>query len=73
MYWKLVEITEFDALEQLYTSKAIVGVIQANNKAKAKAWFDKFTEVGLIKRSNAAEIEEATEDEYYNFTNQLLK
>ena len=40
MYFKLTETTEFDANEELFTSKAIVCVIQANSKADAKAWFD---------------------------------
>jgi hypothetical protein len=67
MYYKLVEITEFDANEQLYSSKAIVAVIMAKNKADAKNWFKKFAQYGIISMSNVAEVEEATEDEYNDF------
>lgn len=73
MYFKLTETTEFDANAELFTSKAIVCVIQADNKADAKAWFDKFAEIGFIKRSSVAEIEDATEEEYYDFTRRVLK
>ena len=67
MYYKLVEITEFDANEQLYSSKAIVAVIMAKNKADAKNWFKKLAQYGIISMSNVAEVEEATEDEYNDF------
>lgn len=67
MCYKLVEITEFDANEQLYSSKAIVAVIMAKNKVDAKNWFRKLAQYGIISMSNVAEIEEATEDEYNDF------
>ena len=73
MYFKLTETTEFDANAELFTSKAIVCVIQADNRADAKAWFDKFAEIGFIKRSSVAEIEEATENEYYDYTRRVLR
>lgn len=68
MYYKLVETTEFDANEQLYSSKAIVCVMMAKDKADAQNWFRKFAKDGIIRMSNLAEVEEATEDEYNDFT-----
>lgn len=39
MYYKLVEITDFDANEELYSTKAIVFVIMANTKQEAAKLF----------------------------------
>lgn len=72
MYYKLVEITEFDANDRRYSSKAIVAVIMAKNKADAKNWFKKFAQYGIISMSNTAEVEEATEDEYNYFIHKLF-
>lgn len=72
MYYKLVETTEFDANAELFTSKAIVCVMMAKDKTDAKNWFKRFAQEGIIRMSNTAEIEEATEAEYYDFTKKMF-
>ena len=72
MYYKLVETTEFDANDQLYSSKAIIYIIMAKNKAYATNWFRKLAHDGVIHMSNTATVEESTEEEYYDYTQKYL-
>ena len=69
----MLKYLEFDANAKLFTSKEIVCVIQINNKAAVKAWFNEFAEIGFIKRSSIAEIEDTTENEYYDYTRRVLR
>lgn len=72
MYYKLIETTKFDSNAELFTSKSIVCVIMVNDKLDNKNRFKKFVQEGIIRMSNTAKVEEATEDEYYNFTKNMF-
>lgn len=72
MYYKFVETTEFDANDQLYSSKAIICVIMAKNKADATNWFRKLANYEVIRMSSISTVEESTEEEYYAYTQKIF-
>lgn len=76
MFWKILDVVEFDANEGSFTSevKSVLGVIMARNEYEAKQWFIKLMQCGIIRRASSDYvIEKATEDEYAEFTAHLLE
>lgn len=69
MYYKLVNVTEFDALEgsMSYSTKQLVAVCAANNTDEAKRIFSFLDRARIIKTSYNQEIEEATKEEFDDF------
>ena len=72
MYYKLVKTTEFDANDPPYSSKAIICIIMAKNKAYTTNQFRKLAHYGVIHMSNTATVEESTEEEYYDYTKKIF-
>jgi len=72
MYYKLVEITDFDANEELYSTKAIIFVIMANNKQEAAKLFKYLKYANVIVYSSTDIIEIATKEEYEAFLDSLI-
>ena len=68
MYWKLVEETDFDALEGTLYGNAvrIVCVIMARNKKEAEQWFTVFQNYGVVPKT-ALKVLESNEEEYDAF------
>lgn len=72
MYYKLVEIIEFDANFQMFSNEKIKAVVMANDINEAKVWFDTFARIGLISSIKpSTEVKEANKDEYLEFLEYL--
>ena len=69
MYFKLVEITEFDAIEGSISqaTKQIIAVLPANSKEEAELIFHYLKRLNVLRFSNSARIYEAARDEFLDF------
>ena len=69
MFYKIVEGTDFDALEgsMLMTTKQIIAVTSADTPKDAMAIFNFMKAKGVIHFSNNVEIEQATREEFEDF------
>lgn len=71
MYYKLIEETDFDANDALYTTTSIIACVMADSARTAKIWFELLKECRIINFSSAVKIEPGTQEEYLNFMEQL--
>ena len=70
MFYKLVQSTDFDAIDggMVMTAKEIVAVIAADSPKDAQMIFDFMKQKGVIYFSNGAtEIEPATREEFEDY------
>ena len=70
MFYKLVQSTDFDALEGtvMMTAKEIVAVTAADSKKDAQMIFEFMKRKGLIYfSSGAVDVEEATREEFEHY------
>lgn len=70
MFYKLVQSTDFDALEGtvMMTAKEIVAVTSADSKKDAQMIFEFMKRKGLIHfSSGAVKVEEATREEFEHY------
>ena len=69
MYWKLVEVTEFDALEGslAMATQNIIAICCAPTKKEADAYFKYLDRCGNIHYTNTAEIVESSREEFLDF------
>ena len=75
MYYKLVELTESDAIEGLFTTttKQTVAVTPAHNEHEASLMFEYMAKNKSIRRGVHQKIMEATPDEFDAFITDLLE
>lgn len=69
MYWKLIEVTEFDALEGslAMATQNIIAVCCAPTKKEADAYFKYLDRRGAIRYTKTAEIVESNREEFLDF------
>ena len=74
MYFKLVEKTEFDAIEgsQSYASEQIISIVPANSKREAEEIFKKLGDLKIIPVNlNYQEVRESNIDEFSDYLEEL--